>query len=563
MGKPLSAVVILATAALVVTAAAPGASAAPTRHGFGNAPKWLNKAKTLGDTAGAERIDFGLVLKMRDQNGAIAALQDVSDPDSKNYGNWLSDSQFNAKYSPSASDVSAVRGWLSSQGFQVGKTLPSGLYVEASGTTAQIEKTFGTTVKNYSFKGATVHANTGQLSLPADAPLAVQSVVAGAIGVDQGQSIHKKADPLPPPAPGARYGVPPCSAYYGEKIANDQPAAYGKKQPYAICGYQPSQYQAAYGEAPYIAAGFDGRGTTVAITDAYASPTIVQDSTRYNQLHNVPQWKPGQFRQITPGPDGYDETDFCDAQGWYGEETMDVEAVHGMAPGAKVVYVGAADCFAALDNAWAETIDNHVADVITNSWGSGTDNIDDLTPEAVQFYQQFSLKAALTGITVNFSSGDAGDQTSGGTDLSTKSVSFPSDLPYVTGVGGTSVGIGKSGQWLWEYGCRTVTRPRLRPGTGCPAGAAAPASCSTSPSTRRARCRRPTRSTGAASRSAPCRTSRWPATRTPASGSGRPRRSPTERTTTSTGWAARACPRRCWPASSRSRTRWPTGRWAS
>ena len=29
---------------------------------------------------------------------------------------------------------------------------------------------------------------------------------------------------------------------------------------------------------------------------------------------------------------------------------------------------------------------------------------------------------------------------------------FPADLPYVTGVGGTSVEIGSSGQWLNEYG---------------------------------------------------------------------------------------------------------------
>ena len=25
--------------------------------------------------------------------------------------------------------------------------------------------------------------------------------------------------------------------------------------------------------------------------------------------------------------------------------------------------------------AWAETIDNHVADIITNSWGNGTDDV--------------------------------------------------------------------------------------------------------------------------------------------------------------------------------------------
>ena len=51
-----------------------------------------------------------------------------------------------------------------------------------------------------------------------------------------------------------------------------------------------------------------------------------------------------------------------------------------MAPGAKVVYVGASDCLSGLDNAWAATIDNHVADVITNSWTDGTDDITLLGP---------------------------------------------------------------------------------------------------------------------------------------------------------------------------------------
>ena len=52
------------------------------------------------------------------------------------------------------------------------------------------------------------------------------------------------------------------------------------------------------------------------------------------------------------------------------------------------------------------------------------------------------MEAALTGITVNFSSGDSGDHTAGGTNLAAKTVEFPADLPYVTGVGGTSVLIG-------------------------------------------------------------------------------------------------------------------------
>jgi hypothetical protein len=90
--------------------------------------------------------------------------------------------------------------------------------------------------------------------------------------------------------------------------------------------------------------------------------------------------------------------------------------------------------------------------VITNSWGNDTDDITLLGTDVVEFYEQFSTEAALTGITVNFSSGDAGDQTAGGTDLAAKTVDFPADLPLVTGVGGSSVFIGSHRQWLGEYG---------------------------------------------------------------------------------------------------------------
>jgi len=382
----------------------------------------------------------------------VATLQAVSDPASASYGHWLTSAEFGARYAPASADVAAVQGWLRSQGFQVTKTLPSGMYVEASGSVAQVEKTFATNLNNYSYQGKTVRANATALSLPASTPAAVSSVIAGVVGIDQGSILKQPADTEPGPPPGARYGVPPCSAYYAQKTADDKPAAYGKHQPYAVCGYVPQQFQAAYGESGLLSSGVTGRGVTVAITDAYAAPTIYADAQKYNRVHKQPLFKSGQFSQIIPPPNGFDNTDLCGAQGWYGEETLDVEAVHAMAPGARVVYVGAPDCLSGLDDAWASAIDNHIADVITNSWTDGTDDISLLGSSYVAFYQQFSLEAALKGITVNFSSGDSGDHTAGGTDPSAKTVEFPADLPFVTGVGGTSLFIGSRGQWLGEYG---------------------------------------------------------------------------------------------------------------
>ncbi len=440
----------------LAAAAGTASASGPQRHYLaGSTPKWLSKAKSVGTTASSEQVGFGVLLSMRNEAGAEATLKAISDPTSASYGKWLTNQAFDEQYAPAKTSVTAVQDWLRGQGFTVTQTLPSGMYVEASGTAAQVEKVFGSSLKNYSYQGKTVRANASELSLPASTPAAVTGAVAGIVGVDQGTALKSPADTLPGPPPGARYGVQPCSAYYGQKTATDKPSAYGKKQPYTVCGYVPQQYQSAYGESALLHAGVTGKGVTVAITDAYAAPTILADAQKYNQVHNQPAFKPGQFSQITPAANGYGDESLCDPQGWYGEETLDVEAVHAMAPGAKIVYVGAADCESGLDNAWASAIDNHVANVITNSWTDGTDDLTLLGTSYVQFYEQYSLEAAMTGITVNFSSGDAGDNTSGGTDLAAKTVEFPADLPYVTGVGGTSVLIGSKGQHLAEYGWQT------------------------------------------------------------------------------------------------------------
>lgn len=62
-----------------------------------------------------------------------------------------------------------------------------------------------------------------------------------------------------------------------------------------------------------------------------------------------------------------------DPQGWYGEETLDVEAVHGMAPAANIVYVGAPNNFQDLDAALNHVVDRHLAQIVTNSYGFPTE----------------------------------------------------------------------------------------------------------------------------------------------------------------------------------------------
>ncbi len=108
----------------------------------------------------------------------------------------------------------------------------------------------------------------------------------------------------------------------------------GKYRHYAICGFTPSQFRGAYGVTD---SGLTGAGTTVAITDAYASKTMRSDANRYATTHGDAAFVGQQYSQSLP-PDGYNRPNQCAASGWATEESRDVEAIHGLATGAHVNY---------------------------------------------------------------------------------------------------------------------------------------------------------------------------------------------------------------------------------
>jgi len=93
------------------------------------------------------------------------------------------------------------------------------------------------------------------------------------------------------------------------------------------------------------------------------------------------------------------------------------------------------------------TVYNHVADVVTNSWG---DNGEAIAPGDAAMLDQAMMAGAAQGMTVLFSSGDDGDLSAikrCGLRL------LPATSPWVTGVGGTSLLImdytGKKAEYGW------------------------------------------------------------------------------------------------------------------
>ena len=399
----------------------------------------------VGATAPGSVIDFEVELRPAASAAAFATA--VSTPGDPAYGQFLTASQWEARFSPTATQVAEVEAFLHSSGFRIRGVSADRLAVEASGTTAQVEKAFKTSVAEYDVAGVTLRLANQDLSLPSG----LAGVVAGVSGINQ--TLTRPADsgvPSPYAPPAGFHVAPPCASSYGQLLDTMLPAygnGYPSPAPWAVCGYTPPQLRSAYN----LTGADDGAGVTVAIVDAYASPTLKADAQQYASMNDPSNpLADSQFSELLPS--SYDFADLCGANSWYDEQTLDVEAVHATAPGAHILYVGAENCAGEMFGADRTIVDGHLANVITNSWLDLGGDV--LTDEGTRtMFDNVLMMAAGTGISVLFASGDNGDDF---TTLGGVVGNYPATSPWVTAVGGTTLQIDASGQRSGEAGWSTA-----------------------------------------------------------------------------------------------------------
>ncbi len=438
---------------------ATAAQAANPRKAITNShPRWAVAAKRLSSkTVTAGTVNARVYLAPSHQADLASTVAAVSNPASKSYRHFMTPSAVRAEFAPSAAEIASVKSWLTSSGLSVTRVsakYPAGAYIGVRGSVAAASKAFGVTFGTYKGPGGTSDRAPNQT---ATAPSSVASSVLAVSGLDTAKSTIKPQ--LPPPGPNY-WTAAPCSTYYGQKVATNKPTAYGKHQPWTNCGYTPSQVRGAYGVTK---SGMTGQGQTVAIVDAYASPTIKSDANQFASHVGDQPFAAGQFKQYKAGPYTLAGPNQCDAAGWYGEETLDVESVHGMAPDANVRYVAAGSCQDPdLVNAEALIVDNGLASIVSNSWGEPAS----YSTLNTTFDLIFQV-GALEGIGFMFSSGDSGYEGPGEDSLSTQDqVDYPTSSPYVTSVGGTSLAISKSSQYQWETSWGTIIDPLIHTKNG-------------------------------------------------------------------------------------------------
>ena len=449
---------IVATATTVIALSISGASSASAanRESFAGAvPQWATPAHDAGVTAAATTVEGEIYLPLRDQAGAEAFATAASTPGASGYRKFLSPQAWIKQFSPTQADSDAVVASLTSKGLTISAVPASRQYVVFRGTATQLGTLFATSLHDYNYGGHVLAAPSSVPSVPAE----LVGKVSG-ISIDQGKMLThtdsvKQVAPStdgvdtlsptngPPLAVNAK-----CSHYSGENTVT-APLAYGQTTfDTFACGYVPSQLRSAYG----VGSGQDGAGQTVAIIDAYASPSILNDVNTYSAALGESSLTPANYSQVVPTPAQFVDQAACGfPSGWQGEQTLDVEAVHGIATAAKILYVGGFNCGGGLDVALSKILDNNLANIVSNSYGNTGEAI---PADALKGAQNLHIQAAGEGIGLYFSSGDSGDEVA---NLGYASPDFPASSPYVTSVGGTSLGINQAGTIAYETGWGTAT----------------------------------------------------------------------------------------------------------
>jgi subtilase family serine protease len=457
---------------LTLSSAAWAAATADTVTVPGNVSTWVTTAAHAGTAPDNQTVAIAVHMVLRNVAGLRQLATEVSKPGSPEYGHYLTPDAVRERFAPARADVAAVEAMLKRGGMTDVHVGPANAYISATATVAQLRAAFAVSQETYVYGKKTLRANREAPSIPTalagkilyiegldDSTTLKQphhisatqgDVVAPASFtpglVAHAQTANATAAITPPPV-ASNTPSPYCSTYFGDTqaVLSTAPAPYKATVPWLPCGYTPQQVQAAYGLNLVKP---DGTGVTVGILDAYASPTIEADANQYAGNHSLPPLTSANFSQLVPfGIYNVSPLEACGPYSWWAEESLDVSAVHGSAPGANIVYIGARDCGTSLTIALLNAIYNYQADILTNSYGYGGEAI---TAADLAMQDQAFMVAVAQGQTVLFSTGDDGDLSQ---DNGVATGSYESTSPYVTGVGGTSLALmnakGAKSEWGW------------------------------------------------------------------------------------------------------------------
>jgi hypothetical protein len=350
--------------------------------------------------AAMEDIQLVLVRPAERQAAFDAQVEALHQRGNPSYHRWLTPEIVGSEFGPAASDLAALTGYLKSEGFTVTVVGKGGLYVEFSGTVAQVEQSFHTEVHTLRMANGEERYSAVR---EAQIPEALAPLVAGFVALNNIPHVHPSLRKVVPAvvrtAPAGRAGAKPL-----DDVSSSN---------YAV---GPQDFYTIYNESPLLTAStpVNGSGVTIALLEESAITT--SDVTYFRNLFGVTPATPVSLVVDT----GYG-SNTCTAPpaltgGEEGEAVLDTEWAGSVAPGANLIFMqcetrgNTGGIFLSAE----AVIDNNLADVMSLSYddyegdgGTGEDNL------ASNLWEQ----AAAQGETVVVSAGDTGPATEDGDQL--------------------------------------------------------------------------------------------------------------------------------------------------
>ena len=329
--------------------------------------------RPVGDLPDSTRLNLVLVLPLQNQPDLSQLLQDVSNPTSPRYRQYLRPNEFADKFGPTKQDYEKLKAFAWANHLEVRRSHPNRTLLDVSGTVAEIRRAFGVNMRIYSHPGAgrTFYAPDRDPSIDAGVPvLAVK-------GLDD------------------FFLARPCS--HEEPLGGS--GSNGT--------YEGADFRSAY--VPGVS--WTGAGQQIALVefDGY----YLSDITKYRRLTGLPT-----IPLTNVLVDDFSGTPDSNANN-VGEVSMDIELANAMAPGISQIIVYEEQYFSPADDLLNQIATDDLAGQISSSW------LYDIDAASDQIFQQF----AAQGQSFFAASGDSGAYPAG-------QVAQPMESPYLTVTGG-------------------------------------------------------------------------------------------------------------------------------
>lgn len=383
------------TSALASAAASSQVAAPANRQKIrGHVPRVAAQLAPVGRLAAATPMKIAVGLPVRDQAGLSALLEQIYNPASPFYRHYLTPNEFAAQFGAADTDYQTVIEFFKTNGLTVSRTYPNRLIVDVTGSAGDLERVLHLTFNTYQ------HPTEKREFFAPDVDPSVDLAVPllHISGLDnyslphplvRRESWHSSGPRSP------KDGTGPNATFIG------------------------SDFQNAY--VPGTSLGGSGQIVGLLEYDGYYPTDIVAYA---------------QQAKINPVPlenvyiDG-----FSGAPGSGNVEVaLDIEVVMAMAPQLSKIVLYEANNGAP----WVDLLSRMVLDTqvkqFSSSWGGGQ-NPD---PSADQLFQQMAVQ------------GQSFFQACGDNDAWTGDITFPSDNPYLTVVGGTMLTTSSSGAYASE-----------------------------------------------------------------------------------------------------------------